>query len=268
MPDMRTSRAKACLKNPQGRFALHSAVTTNATRTLAAPLLWIIYLVLPVAGWGLLDGRPLGPLSAIAIAAISWLAHVESGFSRTTDGPPEGGRYIHLAIVALLLKIALGALLIPRGFDARYYANADFAGGVESGVESPSDGVTRIDHRLRFGFDRAPDVPLHFFNELRFNYYKDTDPDRKTLPFSVSWQGWWRVGASGPQQLYAHTPDGPVTITIGDRAAIRIDPTDSWHDTVDLPSGFQRVTIAWSVPHGAARRFDIGRVVDGREEPR
>ena len=32
---------------------------------------------------------------------------------------------------------------------------------------------------------RPPDVPLPFFNELRFNYYKETDPDRASLPFSV-----------------------------------------------------------------------------------
>jgi len=165
------------------------------------------------------------------------------------------------------LKITLGLLLVPRGFEARYYANPDFSGTVESSVESPARGVTRIDHRLRFGFDRAPDVPLPFFNELRFNYYKDTEPDRKTLPFSVAWQGIWHAPGSGPQQLYAHTPDGPVTLTIGDRLSTRIDPTDAWHGVVDLPPGDQRVTISWSVAQGAARRLDIGRVTDKGEEP-
>jgi len=50
---------------------------------LAAPLLWILYVIVPVDGWGFLQGRPLGLWSTLAVAAICWSAYVVSGFSRT-----------------------------------------------------------------------------------------------------------------------------------------------------------------------------------------
>ena len=36
----------------------------------AAPIVWIVYLIVPVAGWGLFAGRPLGALGILAIAAL------------------------------------------------------------------------------------------------------------------------------------------------------------------------------------------------------
>jgi hypothetical protein len=226
--------------------------------SLATLCLWIAYIVTPVAGWGLFGGRPLGPLSTVALAAVCWVA-----FARL-----EGRHYARAGTAALLLKIALGTTtLVPRGFEARYYANAAFSGAVESSTESPGAGITRIDHRLRFGGDRAPDVPLAFLNELRFNYYKDTDPDRAALPFSVAWQGLWRVTGAGPQRLYVHAPGGSVFLTVGDTFSTRIDAIDTWTGDVNLPAGVHRVAIGWAVPQGGARRFDAGTVVNGREEP-
>ena len=88
------------------------------TRARLAPLLWIAYLVVPVQGWGLFHGRPLGGFDALVLAALCWL-----WWRRKTLPLPL------LAVVALIAKIALGAtLLAPRGFDAKYYANAAFAG--------------------------------------------------------------------------------------------------------------------------------------------
>jgi hypothetical protein len=246
---------------------------------LAAIGLWIAYVVSPVPGWGLFDGRPLGVLSTVALAAVCWLAFAGSGspepfaprLSPRSAKASAGRGSIELpyvVAVALLLKIALGTLgLVPRGFEARYYANAAFSSPVESGTESPAAGITRIDHRLRFGGPRAPDVPLAFVNELRFNYYKDTDPDRTALPFSVAWQGMWHVTTPGLQQVYVHAPDGAVFITIGNAFSTRLNASDSWTGEVTLPAGFHRITVGWSVPQGRARRFEAGRLAGGREEP-
>jgi hypothetical protein len=247
--------------------------------TRAAVCLWMLYLVVPVAGWGVFAGRPLGLLSTIALCAVCWLgfarseSYVVPTFRRISHGPVEAGRhvprlFVSAALAALLLKIALGTtLLIPRGFDARYYANATFSGPIESSTESPAAGVTRIDHRLAFGVGSAPDLPLAFVNELRFNYYRDTDPDRATLPFAVRWQGMWRVTRGGTERLYAHTPGGAVAMTIGDSFSTRIDASDTWTGEINLPAGLHRVSIEWSVPQGGARRFEAGRIVDGREVP-
>ena len=246
---------------------------------LAAIGLWIAYVVSPVPGWGLFGGRPLGVLSTVALAAMCWLAFAGSGspepfaprLSARSAKALAGRGSIELPYVvgaALLLKIALGTLgLVPRGFEARYYANAAFSGPVESGTESPAAGITRIDHRLRFGRPRAPDVPLAFVNELRFNYYKDTDPERTALPFSVAWQGMWHVTAPGLQQLYVHAPGGAVFITVGNAFSTRLNASDSWTGEVTLPAGFHRIAVGWAVPQGGARRFEAGRLAGGREEP-
>lgn len=231
---------------------------------LASICLWIAYTVLPVAGWGLFPGRPLGLLSTVALAGACWVAYARSG----SHGRGVVTRSVVFVAAALLLKIVLGTtVLVPRGFEARYYANATFSEPVESGAESPAAGITRIDHRLRFGGDRAPDVPLAFLNELRFNYYKETDPDRKALPFSVAWQGMWHVAATGPQRLYIHAPGGSLFVTVGETYSTRIDASDTWTGDVNLTAGLHRVTIGWSVPQGGGRRFEAGTLVDGREEP-
>jgi hypothetical protein len=165
--------------------------------------------------------------------------------------------------VALLLKIALGAtLLIPGGFEARYYDNPRFEGPIQPSAEPREASFTRIDRRLRFGADGSPDVPVGFFNELRFGFFGDTAPRRDGLPFSIMWQGLWRVTSPGRQQLYVHSPGGAVTLTIGDALSEQIACHCSWTGEVDLPPGFHRVMIAWSSPAG--RRAAIR----GRPPPR
>jgi hypothetical protein len=244
---------------------------------LAAVLLGVAYIVVPAAGWGLFDGRPLGLLATVALAAWCWVAcahrRVVSDLSAVSAGPAEAGRhvprpFVFAAATALLLKIALGTtLLVPRGFDARYYANATFSGPIEASTESPAPGITRVDHQLRFGAGGAPDLPLAFLNELRFNYYKDSDPDRAKLPFAVRWQGIWRVTRSGIERVYVHAPGGAVAITIGDSFSTRIEASDTWTGDVNLPAGLHRISIEWAVPQGGARRFEAGRIVDNRELP-
>jgi hypothetical protein len=238
-------------------------VFSRAWRSPLLPLvLWIAYLVSTVRGWGWFEGRPLNLVSTVALASVCWLW---AGPGRERLLRPAQAIVLG---VAVLLKIALGAtLLIPGGFAARYYDNPRFEGPIQPSAEPREASFTRIDRRLRFGADGAPDVPVAFFNELRFGFFRDTDPRRDGLPFSIMWQGLWRVTSAGRQQLYVHSPGGAVTLTIGDALSEQIAATDTWTGDVDLPRGFQRVMIAWSVPQDGVRRFEAGRIVDGREEP-
>jgi hypothetical protein len=229
---------------------------TRAWAGTAAACAWSAYLVVPVDGWGIVHGRPLGLLSLAALAAVWWV--VRAGAS---PGP------VRIAVAALALKIAVGSLLVPHGFGARYYANEHFSGTVERGTEPADNSFTRTDGRLRFGAANGPDLPLDFFNDLRFNHYRPTDPDRATLPFSVIWTGFWRVTTDGRQQLYVHSPRGDVQINIGESFRVRVPPSGTWTGAVDLPAGLHRLTITLSEPQGGDRRFEAGRVVDGREEP-
>jgi len=229
---------------------------------LLPALLSLAYIVAPVRDWGWLEGRPLGVLSTAALAAVCWLwAGPHRDELRRT--------WYTIAIAgALLLKVGVGPMLIvPRGFDARYYANSRFEPPVQPSAESWDPSFTRVDRRLRFGVDGSPDVPVAFFNELRYSYYRETEPRREGLPFSVMWQGFWRVTEAGRQRLYAHSPGGDLSITIGDTFSEHIDRPEAWTSEVDLPAGYHRVMIAWSIPQDGARGLDVGRVVDGQEAP-
>ncbi len=127
-----------------------------------APLLWMAYVLAPVPGWGFLAGSPLGSAGVLTLAAIGWL-----WWARRSLPVPL---LIGIAVVA---KAALGPFaLLPRGFDARYYAAATASGPVERGIERASPGFTRVDDRLDFGPTRDRDLPVHFLNDVnRFNFY-------------------------------------------------------------------------------------------------
>ena len=104
--------------------------------------------------------------------------------------------------------------------------------------------------------------------EQRFNYYKEIDPDRAQLPFSVTWQGFWRVTVERPETLYLVSPGGTAEMNVGDSVlSVCVPAGERWTGVVMLPPGFHRVTIAWSVPAGGARQFDAGWIVDGRDRP-
>jgi len=86
-------------------------------------------------------------------------------------------------------------------------------------------------------------------------------------PFSVTWQGFWRVTSNAPQALYVSSPAGAARISIGDTFSARVEPGERWIGTATLPPGFHRVAIAWSVPQGGARQFAAGTIVDGHDQP-
>lgn len=223
-----------------------------------APLLWLAYLIVPVEGWGLFDGRPLGVIESLAVAVMCWLWWA--------------GRAPRAAVwgaAALVAKIALGlTLLLPRGFDARYHANAEFAGPVERGTEPAEYGFTRVDPQLSFGSAGNPDLPVHFFNDnSRFNFYLPQDPSRATLPASVIWEGWLHVERPGVRRIYLRTA-GSATLSIGDgEAAVLQPPATEWVGYPEFQQGFQRIRITLAIPQGTARTFEAGWTLDGLERP-
>lgn len=218
--------------------------------------LFLVYILIPVNGGGLFHGRPVDLLSTCVALAGAWTVYVRPRRS--------GAAMIGAALAA---KIVLGLPLGPRGFDARYFANDRFSPPIEQSTEPADATFTRIDDRLAFGRDGLPDLPLHFFNELRFNFYRPGEPDHETLPFSVVWQGYWRVPAAGPHELYVRAPGGTVDMALGDAFHTRILPADRWSGVAVLPQGFVRMTIALAVPQGGARAFEAGYVAGGRDVP-
>lgn len=229
-----------------------------AHKAWLGPLLWIAYLIVPIDGWGLFSGRPIGGVSSVALAVLCWL-----WWTRRSIPPPM------LALAALAAKLLLGGVLLaPRGFDARYYANADFAAPLEKGTEPASSSLTRIDRQLSFlGVDR--DLPVYFFNDnRRFNFYLPTEPVREYLPVSAVWEGWLRVPRTGLWRLWVRAPTGQVTMSVGDHYSVTIPRTPTeWVGYPPLTRGLSKVRIALSIPQGGTREFAAGWTVDGLEVP-
>lgn len=230
-----------------------------SARYPVAPLVWLAYLVVPIEGWGLFSGRPLGGFGGLALAAFCWLWWVR----RSLPFPL-------LAVAALVAKIALGAtLLVPRGFDAKYYANAAFAAPIERGTEPADRSSTRTDRQLSFLGGADGDLPVYFLNDnTRFNFYLPNEPAREGLPVSAVWEGWLRVDRAGVRRLYVRNPGGRVEMTIGDDVSVTIPPSSiGWTGYPTLRVGLHRIRISLSIPQGGARTFAAGWTVEGRERP-
>lgn len=217
---------------------------------LTAPLLWTAFVALPVDGWGILDGAPLGPLDAVALTVV-W-----SVFAAT--GRVPGGRLI---AGALLLKLASAPLLLPQGFSASYFANDAFAPPIEPSVEYRRPDATRVDRELAFGGAGSPDFPLFFFDDFtRFNFYRRGEPRRYELPFSVIWDGYEWV-QNGDRERVFYLKGSGVTATLeidGATAASLAAGAGAVTVPVSYPKGWRHVVVRVAAGSGTARAFEAG----------
>ena len=230
-----------------------------------APLVWTAFFAVPVAGWSWLDGLPLGPLEAGAIALVWWV------WASTRALP--GVRTLTALTVA---KFALGALLVTPGFSARYYANDTWTPPVEHSIEFRGDGITRRDERLAFGGAGQPDLPLFYFNDLRFNYYEADDPDRRQLAYSAVWEGVLRHGGEAQAATFYLTASQAVAgdLAIDTRTVLTLDGTADSLDSmaertgsVVLQPGSHSITIRVAAPYGSGRQLEAGQIVGGVRKP-
>ena len=229
-------------------------MTTDTLRRFTPPLAWSLYIALPAAGWGWLDGLPIGWLEAVAIALVWWMWAASRRI-------PAGRALVALIVV----KVLVGALLAPGGFTARYYANDSWSPPVERSLEFRSSDITRHDERLAFGGDDQPGLPLHFLNDLRFNFYQPTEPRRDQLAYSVVWEGWIDADAAREQTFYLATSDGVRgEIAIDGRPVIPLSDTPERTGALTLSRGWHAVTVRVGAPNGSDRRVEAGEIV-GRE---
>ncbi|MBM3819283.1 MAG: hypothetical protein FJW14_09760 [Acidimicrobiia bacterium] len=223
---------------------------------MIAPLVWTAYILLPVAGHGWLDGVPLGPIEAAALAFVWWVW--------AADRRIAGG-----AVVAglLVVKVALGLVLVERGLAASYYANDSWAPPLERSLDFRRRDITRVDQSLAFGNDGRPDIPLHFVNELRFNYFAENQPVRDRLAYSVVWSGYVLGGGAG-QTFYLNTAEGTrADLSIDSRAMVALDGATDGNAAATLSPGWHAVTVRLAGPYGAGRRIEAGEIVDGVRRP-
>lgn len=225
-------------------------------RTLGL-LIWLAYVILPTDTGGLLHGVPLGPVEAVALLVIAWLAvHRE--------------RMRGAAILALMLGVSLVAsAVIPgtSGFQARYVANGDAEGAYERGTEHPGSPFTRVDRRLDFA-QGGTEFPLAFFNDpTRFNFYTEGQPNRGRLAFAVNWSGFWFT-EDGTHTLYLDAPLSSAQVFVDGAAALSVSPeAGPASKDLSLTGGSHRLTVVFSSPYAGPRRFSAGTLRGGQRQP-
>lgn len=233
--------------------------------SLAGAGAWTFYLLLPVPGWGLFPGRPLGPIGTTALVLVwwAWLLHRDVPLKRAVT-----------VLIAVKMLIG-GALLADRGFLAVYYANDDWRGHPERSLDFLTLAGTRVDDRLRFDPRRHP-FPLFFFNDIqRFNYRAD-EPQRIHLPFSVVWSGHFLAPTAGIRRFYLQAPahrspsSTPVTasLTVDGRVVVTLTTGVMRADgEVELARGAHPIEVRYRSPYEGPRRFSAGEVRDERDWP-
>ena len=231
----------------------------NTLRQIASPLAWSAFVAVPAAGWGWLDGVPIGPLEAAAIALIWWTW--------------AAGRHLpglRILVVLAVAKVALGGLFVDEGIAARYYANDTWTPPIERSIEFRRETFTRLDERLAFG-NGNPDLPLHFFNNLKFNFYLPTEPSRQRLAYSAEWHGFLHhEGDPSPVTFYVAPGEGVSGELEIDNQQV-IAPEITTEDAGDrartgsiaLEPGWHAIRVRAASPDGAEQSFQAGEIVGG-----
>lgn len=174
-----------------------------------------------------------------------------------------------MLVVLAVAKVVLGGLFVDRGFTAQYYANDTWAAPVERSIEFREETFTRRDERLAFGSAGRPDLPLHFFNDLRFNFYLPSDPQRDQLAYSVEWNGFLHHDAdSSPVTFYVAAGQGVSSeLAIDGRQVIAPDGASPRTGSIRLETGWHAIRVRVAAPYGASRSFEAGEIVDDTTRP-
>lgn len=205
-------------------------------RLLFAALLALVYLLLPGHPLGWLSGLPLGPFGLALLVGLSLSLFaarplrrgqqpVLPGISRRAragQAPPLRRAYLLTSILAALclLKVGVGIVSPAYGLEANYDAKPGSSAPVERSTEFPNLQATRLDLALNF---EGAGFPLYFFNDnVRFNYYREDEPDRGSLPFAVRWRGLIEAPFSGNYDFWL-TAAGGARLLLPAAPALTID---------------------------------------------
>jgi hypothetical protein len=210
-----------------------------------------LYLVLPGHQVSWLNGLPLAPLplSLVLLGAVAiFVAWPLTGVPRL-----EGVRAkLLLGLLALLCGLKMLAWLAAPtyGLEARYFTRPGANVQPERSTEHGRPGITRLDDKLSFAGD---EFPLYFFNDnVRFNYYQEDEPDRATLPFIATWQGWLDVPREGSYRVWL-TAVGAASLDLPGGLELQVESADDTSAAtierqVELARGRQQISVRYSRP--------------------
>jgi hypothetical protein len=217
---------------------------------LAAPVLWTILLLLPAEAWAPLDGVALGSTGTAVLGLVWWVWYAREGL--------PGGVWLPAGLLAIKAIVAVAT--VPHGFTATYFANGSWTPPRERSIEWRAEPFTRRDLRLAFTSPDGPELPLHFFHDnARFNVA--TRAGREGLPFSVAWEGYWRVDEPATLPLYLAGHGLHATLAVDGRLVVEKpdDAIEAFGEAV-LEAGWRHVSVLVAAPAGQARSFEAGTV--------
>jgi 4-amino-4-deoxy-L-arabinose transferase-like glycosyltransferase len=243
---------------------LPSSPTAERAKRSAAwllPGLLFAYVLVPGHPLALLRGVPL---DVLGLALGGGLAIVLYGF-----GLPRpsrlAGRWALVVILLIGAKLVLWWVAPSYGLAASYYSRPRIGGVAERSIEHRKAAYTRIEEQPgRDGF------ALFFFNDVeRFNFYEESQPDRRALPFAVRWEGFLEIPVDGvyPFELAATGAavlaiDGQPLLTVAADGAEQADRAE-----LALAQGSHRITVEYIRARPAAPSLSLSWDPGGGPRP-
>ena len=240
-----------------------AAVRQSPSSPLTTPIVFIVlaivYLCWPVRESPILSGIPLQTPTIAALGLVAWCAVWRRR-------GPGGWMWTAAASALLIGRVVAAVWTLPAGWQASYFASPDLSGTVEMSTEWRATDWTRIDRRIDF---RGNSFPLHFNNELRYNWH----PAKHMPPFSARWVG-QIVAAAGEREAV-------IAIEWLNRAAVSIDGRSVFDEQapprtiarrdvrVPIEPGPHAIEVRYFNPSGepSRMRLDVARVVIATASP-
>lgn len=162
--------------------------------------LFLIFVILPGSNLVSFDGLPLTPpeiLIAGLVLVTIW----------TTPRPSSGrARKIVIGLLIFLISLQIvGALTLPTGWSICVKRTVN-----EKTLTTPCEPSSQFRSGIRsFVYPRVnfigDNFPVHFLNELAFNYYSEDQPERSTLPFYFSASAYFYPSKNTPITISSNT---------------------------------------------------------------
>ena len=194
----------------------------------------------------LANGLPLSPAELIFFTVIALLFAINKW--------QENKRYraIYLGIFVFLITLKIfGHLLFPVGWSVclqREIERDTLLTPCEPSAQDRSGISTYIYPSINFSRNATP---LHFMNELAFNYKHDSAQDRHNLPYTLKASAYFKP--SKPQSLDIQTnTDNTYAIVNGNRQPVPLDTTTSIPLPADQPTVIE---VGYTANHSDANKL-------------
>jgi hypothetical protein len=173
-----------------------------------------------------------------------------------------------LAIAVCVLALAKGVVgwqALPSGLPGWYFDNSRFQGDHERSTDFLGEPWTRRERELFFGGD---EFPAFFLNDVqRFNFYGSDAERRRSLPFSVRWEGALYVPVDGAYRLWL-TASGPAALRVDGRQVANVDSDGRETDDVslELTRGSHPIRVQYARRAARSPDLKVEWDVDGQRQ--